>query len=75
MCKVFANIWHQLLHQHRIVLLQWSVATTNTMHVWDAVVGEILPCSSEDGNLCDPYVEAVKKGSVIEWMPTEDHSD
>ena len=34
------------------------------MHVWDAVVGENLPCSNEDGNLHDPYVVVVKKGSI-----------
>ena len=47
----------------------------NIMYVWDAVVDEILPCSSEDGNLHDPYVKVIKKGSVIEWMPTDDHSN
>ena len=25
------------------------------LHVWDPAIGEVLPCSNEDGNLHDPY--------------------
>ena len=35
------------------------------MNVWDAAVGEILPCSNEDGNLHDPYAVSVKKGASL----------
>ena len=34
------------------------------LHVWDAAIGEILPCNSEDSNLHDPYTMAVKKGTI-----------
>ena len=34
-------------------------------HIWDAVVGEILPCNCETGNVHDPYAVSIKKGGVI----------
>ena len=34
-------------------------------HIWDAVVGEILPCNCEMGNVHDPYAVSIKKGGVI----------
>ena len=34
-------------------------------HVWDANIGETLPCEVESGNASDPYAVAVKEGSTI----------
>ena len=33
--------------------------------VWDANIGETLPCEVESGNTSDPYAVAVKQGSTI----------
>ena len=33
--------------------------------VWDAVVGETLPCQQEGGNTHDPYAVATMKGRLI----------
>lgn len=35
------------------------------MNVWDATVGEILPCNNEYGNFHDPYDVSVKKDAII----------
>ena len=34
-------------------------------YIWDAVVGEILPCNCETGNVHNPYAVSIKKGGVI----------
>ena len=34
-------------------------------YIWNAVVGEILPCNYETGNVHNPYAVNVKKGDVI----------
>ena len=34
-------------------------------HVWDANIGETLPCEVESGNASDPHAVAVKEGSTI----------
>lgn len=34
------------------------------LHVWDAVIGEILLCNNKDANLYDPYAMTVKKGAI-----------
>ena len=31
------------------------------LHVSNDAIGEVLPCSDEDGNLHDPYAVAVRK--------------
>ena len=52
-----ASVWFQLssmIHGYHEYL-----------HIWDAVVGETLPCNHEVGNVHDPYVVSVKKGGVI----------
>ena len=33
--------------------------------IWDAVIGQTLPCLIESGNESDPYAVAVKEGSTI----------
>lgn len=34
-------------------------------NVWDAVIGQTLPCQMESGNASDPYAVAVLQASVI----------
>ena len=35
------------------------------LHVWDAAIGKVLPCSNKDGNLHNPYTVVVKKGAIV----------
>ena len=38
--------------------------------IWIPATGEVLSCKGEDGNVMDPYVVAIMKGSeIIEHVP------
>ena len=38
--------------------------------VWDAAVGEILPCQQEPGKIHDSYaVTLVRRGNIVSHMP------
>lgn len=34
-------------------------------HIWEAVVGETLPCNREVGNIHNPYAVSIKKGDLV----------